>query len=1122
VIGLKNFGAGSGIEEISGNGYANVTIAGWWEGSSFDFSGTTLVGLAEIQGGGWLDTITGSQGNDTIRGLAANDVLNGGAGSDTYLVGGTNDGWDSYADTGASGTDRILATQAGTVIGLKNFGAGSGIEEISGNGYANVVLSGHWEGGVLDFSGTTLTGIAEIQGNGWIDVITGNSGNDTIRGLAANDVLKGGGGNDLLDGGDGTDTAVFSGNFADYSFAQNADGSWQATGIAGAGLADGSDKLVAIETLQFADKTMTLSASGPVAGGSTGGGSTGGGSTGGSTGGGTPVSTAVIHAPDVPVATGAQDIVGFVLENTASTAQAAGIVTFGQVFVAGDVMPGAKLVALINGVETAVQMDVKALNDDGSVRHAILTLNAPAIAAGGSVEMMLKETASAPASTALTAQDAIAKGLNVSLEVNLHNADGSTSLKTFSAASLLQNAIAQNKVETWMSGSQASEFRVEATVTTGLKAIFDIRVMADGNVHTDVILANDSTFTAGINSFTYDVAIKQGASVVYSEANMFHHANSTWHQEAWLKGEPAINVQRDVDYLIKSGAVPALDTALGVSEAAIQADHNAIAAADTDPLGAALVNQYMPQTGGRADIGATPEWYARYLVTQDARAYEVMLANADAAGAVPWHYTDEATGNAVRVDQHPGLWIDYRGLGAGSIPDLGTAADYAGWSPDTAHNPALSYLPYLFTGSHYYLDEMQAQAAWTVATRDPVYTLGDGVLLPSSEQLRAMAWTIRDLMDAAYLTPEGDPMKAYFEGLVEQNLASLVDIYVTSGRNDAAGELEGWISSYTTDSSGIGMPPWQQDYFAVVLGEAAARGYGDAVTLMQWMENFSAGRFINAENGFNPAHGTGYYYAVKDSAGNLIDTWAEFYQAAGFDPATAGDTSLVIDGYANESGGYAANARAAMASFVSVTGSADAVEAYGYVISQTQNIAMGSFQYSPLWNMTPRLADGTYLNADDILVDTGAGSNRTGTAQNELIYGGSGNNTIAGGGGIDLLFGGQGNDVVSGDAGNDYVFGNDGNDTLAGGQGNDILAGGQGADRFVYQAGGGKDEITDFTAAQGDTVQLQGTGISSFAQLQSYLAQDSQGVWINLDQNNAIHLQGTTIAQLAASNFIFS
>ena len=31
------------------------------------------------------------------------------------------------------------------------------------------------------------------------------------------------------------------------------------------------------------------------------------------------------------------------------------------------------------------------------------------------------------------------------------------------------------------------------------------------------------------------------------------------------------------------------------------------------------------------------------------------------------------------------------------------------WAIDTAHQPALSYLPYLVTGSQYYLDELMAQ-----------------------------------------------------------------------------------------------------------------------------------------------------------------------------------------------------------------------------------------------------------------------------------------------------------------------------------------------------------------------------------------------------------------------------
>ena len=40
-------------------------------------------------------------------------------------------------------------------------------------------------------------------------------------------------------------------------------------------------------------------------------------------------------------------------------------------------MPGDNLVARIDGLAYAVQMDVKTTNSDGSVRHAVLTLNAP-------------------------------------------------------------------------------------------------------------------------------------------------------------------------------------------------------------------------------------------------------------------------------------------------------------------------------------------------------------------------------------------------------------------------------------------------------------------------------------------------------------------------------------------------------------------------------------------------------------------------------------------------------------------------------------------------------------------------------------------------------------------------
>lgn len=76
------------------------------------------------------------------------------------------------------------------------------------------------------------------------------------------------------------------------------------------------------------------------------------------------------------------------------------------------------------------------------------------------------------------------------------------------------------------------------------------------------------------------------------------------------------------------------------------------------------------------------------------------------------------------------------------------------------------------------------------------------------------------------------------------------------------------------------------------------------------------------------------------------------------------------------------------------------------------------------------------------------------------------------------MFSGNGtaNEVITGSTGNDILSGVGGNNTLIGGAGNDVMSGGAGADTFVfapvnpmtraviYNAGFGKDMITDFTA----------------------------------------------------------
>jgi hypothetical protein len=98
-----------------------------------------------------------------------------------------------------------------------------------------------------------------------------------------------------------------------------------------------------------------------------------------------------------------------------------------------------------------------------------------------------------------------------------------------------------------------------------------------------------------------------------------------------------------------------------------------------------------------------------------------------------------------------------------------------------------------------------------------------------------------------------------------------------------------------------------------------------------------------------------------------------------------------------------------------------------------------------------------------------------------VIEGGPGPDLIRGTDGPDLIRGRQGNDTIRGLAGNDTLHGGQGNDWLDGGdgddwlsgdRGDDTLVGGHGADIFHSAAGAGTDLVLDFSAAEGDRVEL--------------------------------------------------
>ena len=193
-IGLSKFVGENTVEEIDGGAGRNI-ILGASNDSVFDFSNTTLKGIAQIKGGGSNDTIIGSSGADTILGAGGSDLLDGGGGDDAFLFFGSNIGFNRI--TGGTGFDRIVGSDEDDVIGLSNFTGSETVEQIDGGAGENVII-GASNDSVLDFSATALIGISRIDGGGGDDTITGSSGNDTIEGGSGNDLLDGLGGDDVF------------------------------------------------------------------------------------------------------------------------------------------------------------------------------------------------------------------------------------------------------------------------------------------------------------------------------------------------------------------------------------------------------------------------------------------------------------------------------------------------------------------------------------------------------------------------------------------------------------------------------------------------------------------------------------------------------------------------------------------------------------------------------------------------------------------------------------------------------------------------------------------------------------------------------------------------------------
>ncbi len=200
--------------------------------------------------------------------------------------------------------------------------------------------------------------------------------------------------------------------------------------------------------------------------------------------------------------------------------------------------------------------------------------------------------------------------------------------------------------------------------------------------------------------------------------------------------------------------------------------------------------------------------------------------------------------------------------------------------------------------------------------------------------------------------------------------------------------------------------------------------------------------------------------------------------------------------------------------------------------------------------------DGTGNTQANVIAGNGAANHLSGLDGNDVLRGNGGNDLLDGGTGNDRMFGGAGNDtyivdsaldatneqtvtgtddggidlvmssvnwqlnkflenltltgtgniIGTGNNLNNIIIGNSGNNVLNGVTGDDTLTGGAGADTFQFGLGSGKDTITDFSAAQGDKINVD----AYHAHATAIITQSGADAHIDLGGGNIITVQNTS------------
>ncbi|HET6429388.1 MAG TPA: hypothetical protein VFJ30_13310 [Phycisphaerae bacterium] len=542
-------------------------------------------------------------------------------------------------------------------------------------------------------------------------------------------------------------------------------------------------------------------------------------------------------------------------------------VTFSRIGAAGDFTEG--IAPVIDGVNLPAQVNVLRHAPDGSIRHALVSFVLPKLDAGGKVKIDWLNAKPAAPPAFRWGFDRAALGAKLVLtreNGQVLTSDAGKLLGGNWAASprvkLLHDGPVMKEVEIHDIATDAAgkaDDRIEVywrlRAFTGVKSV---RVAAIVERCKDRRRSHKEPFQDKFQSVELTAAGKS----LYREGPYDHLDQTRYRILAWTDG-PTEDIHRapNYEYWVKGRFFPNYHFTGQWDRAKVDSVYPKPTADRNNQvrqqgiLEHGIIHRHMPGTGGRWEMEPYPAWSVGYVLSGAPKTYQAILhADGNGAGAFFIHVRqDGAAGYDIRTVKQPAQDSGFR-------PDLYRLPDGGRTpvQPDHAHAPSLGYVAYLLTGDKFYAEEASFWAA---------YQMGEwphkGLRWQGLD--RAFAYGLRHVVDAAFILPDGDPLKDYFAWGVNDCMDQMNKRMVQSGRRVHAPPAGNFTSSgrpHWVNAKHCSV--WQYSWVVWSLGNAVDKGFAKAAPVRDWTAEYIVG-FYTSDDEFKAPDGKTYRYDPRDA-----------------------------------------------------------------------------------------------------------------------------------------------------------------------------------------------------------------------------------------------------------------